>query len=230
MICVETIDSSYGNAQALFDVSLEVDEDTVVSIIGPNGAGKTTLLDCIMGFQEYDGQIRVDGKDVAESDPWEIADQVGYCTEENNLFSDLTVKKNLQLNGPDNEADLNANLQRVFELFPRLEERRNQNARTLSGGESKMLAIARSLMADPEILILDEPSLGLAPSVLADIAGALEQIADDGRTILIAEQNVTFGLEQADELVLLESGKTKLKTATSEIEEDDDIWETYLGQ
>jgi branched-chain amino acid transport system ATP-binding protein len=230
MIDVDSVSSFYGNAQALFDVSFEVDENKVISIIGPNGAGKTTLIDCITGFQEYNGSIQVAGDQVVGKDPWQLADRIGYCTEENNLFHDLTVEQNLRLNGPSDQKELEENLQEVFDLFPRLQERVNQTARTLSGGESKMLAIGRALMGDPEILVLDEPSLGLAPSVLADIDDVLEKIAGQGRTVLIAEQNVTFGMKHADKLILLESGEVQMVSDADEIDEESEIWETYMGR
>lgn len=230
MIQVDSVSSFYGNGQALFDVSFSLEESTVVSIIGPNGAGKTTLLDCIGGFKDFDGDIRVGGTPVVDVEPWDLADRIGYCTEENNLFDDLTVEQNLRLNGPKDDTELENHLSEVFDLFPRLEERRDQDARTLSGGESKMLAIGRALVGDPEVLILDEPSLGLAPSVLDDLDEVLERISAQGRTILLSEQNVTFGLEHADELIVLESGTIRLKADAADIGTEDEILETYLGR
>jgi branched-chain amino acid transport system ATP-binding protein len=230
MLRVDSVSSLYGNAQVLFDISFEIPENSVFSIIGPNGAGKTTLLDCITGFKSYNGEISVDGKDVSKYEPWDIADTLGYCTEENNLFGDLTIEQNLLLSASGKKNGSGTDMEHVYELFPRLRERTDQKARTLSGGESKMLAIARALVRDPEILILDEPSLGLAPSVLADIDDVLDQIAEQGRTVLVAEQNVTFGMEHADNIMILESGEQKLHSHISDIEEDEKIWETYMGQ
>ncbi|WP_255197626.1 ABC transporter ATP-binding protein [Halorarius litoreus] len=229
LVRIDGVESYYGQAQALFGVSFGVDRGSVTAIIGPNGAGKTTLLDCLTGFKEYSGTITYADESIAGCPPWELGgDRIGYCTEKSNLFEDMTVLQNLRLGSYDCQDDIDANLERVFELFPRLEERTRQRARTLSGGEQKMLAIGRSLMADPELLLLDEPSLGLAPTIVKDIKAALEDIIDTGVTVLVAEQDVSLAMDLADRIMLLENGSIEARGTPAEFEADDRISETYF--
>lgn len=226
---VDSVEAFYGKAQALFDVSFDVTEGSVSAIIGPNGAGKTTLLDCLTGFKEYRGQIVYNSTDVESKDPWELGgNEIGYCTERNNLFGDLTVLQNLRLGSYDQRADFEQNIEQVFDLFPRLDQRQTQTARTLSGGEQKMLAIARCLVGDPNLLILDEPSLGLAPTVVKDIHDALVDIINSGMTLLIAEQDVSLALDLADEIMLLENGQIEYRGTSTEFRQNEQIHQAYF--
>lgn len=229
MLSIKNVSSFYGSAQALFDVSIELDEGSPLAIIGPNGGGKSTLLDCVTGNKEFDGTIKFQNSDVADLEPWDIAADVGYSTEERNLFGDMSVEQNLRLGGYTNTEKTDETMEYVFELFPILEERREQSAKTLSGGEQQMLTISRALMTDPTLLVLDEPSLGLAPKIIKDISEALKKIKADGITLLIAEQNVTFASDHADRLVLLESGVVKENGPTEQMLADDYMQEAYFG-
>lgn len=229
LVTVESVEAFYGQAQALFGVSIDIQEHGVTAIIGPNGAGKTTLLDCITGFKNFTGSITYGGTSIADRPPWELGGaRIGYCTEKSNLFEDMTVIQNLRLGSYDRREDIDVNLRRVFDLFPRLEDRTAQKARNLSGGEQKMLAIGRSLMADPDLLILDEPSLGLAPTIVKDIKKALTDIIDTGVTVLIAEQDVNLAMDLADKIILLENGRIEARGIPEEFESDDRITQTYF--
>lgn len=226
---VEGVSSHYGTAMALSDVSFTLDEGEAVGVVGPNGAGKSTLLDCITGFKNFEGTIRYRGESVSGRDPWELGHSIGYATEEGNLFDDMTVLENLNAGAhtaPEQEA---ASRERVFELFPRLDERREQRARTLSGGEKQMLSIGRSLMSDPSLLVLDEPSLGLAPIIIDDISEALGEIIRDGTTVLLCEQNISLAQTHADQLLLMEHGTIAERGTPAEFKDDDRIRNTYFG-
>lgn len=230
LIAVEDLEAYYGAMYVLKGVSFAVDTGSITAVIGPNGAGKTTLLDCLTGFKEFEGVIRYRGRSVADNDPWDFGGKIGYCTEEGNLFGDMTVEENLALGAYTVERSERRDLlHRVFDLFPRLEERRAQQAKTLSGGEQQMLSIGRSLMTDPELLILDEPSLGLAPTIIKDISESLEEIHEQGVTVLMAEQNVSLALDHADRIFLLEQGAIATTGTPSELEDDDRIRESYFG-
>jgi branched-chain amino acid transport system ATP-binding protein len=229
LLRVESVDSFYGSARALSDVTFEVPEGGVTGIIGPNGAGKSTLLDCITGFKEYSGTIEFRDEPIEEMAPWDLGGRIAYCTEDGNLFDDMTVAENLKLGGYNAEETLSRNEEYVFDLFPRLEDRRSQMARTLSGGESQMLSIGRGLMTDPDLLILDEPSLGLAPTIIKDISAALDDIYEDGMTVLLAEQNVNLVFDHADTIMLLENGKVAMRGPASELEDEEYIQESYFS-
>jgi branched-chain amino acid transport system ATP-binding protein len=229
LVVVNSVEASYGKAQALFDISFEIKEGDVLGIIGPNGAGKTTLLDCLTGFKSFDGTIAFRGDSVRNKKPWSVAGGIGYATEEGNLFDDLSVVQNLKMGSYTSRDAFSQNAQNVYELFPRLEQRKEQTARTLSGGEQQMLAIGRAMMTDPDLLILDEPSLGLAPSVLKDIREGLEEVIESGLTVLLAEQNVTLALELSDQLLILENGRVAERGTPEEFQDNERIQESYFG-
>jgi len=221
---------SYGKITALAGVDVTIRDGELVSLIGPNGAGKTTFADTVMGFLDYEGSLTYAGTEVgtrSQSDL--VGDGIIYCTEERDLFPFMTVEKNLKLGAFRSRDGYEDRLEYVYEVFPRLEERREQNARTMSGGEQQMLAIGRALMGDPEFLVLDEPTLGLAPVILDDISVALDRIVDEGVTVLLTEQNVVFALDHADRIFLLENGRLVKSGPVEEIRGDDYITETYLG-
>jgi branched-chain amino acid transport system ATP-binding protein len=228
----EDVQVSYGKVTALRGVDLEVGEGELVSLIGPNGAGKTTFCDTINGFLPFGGSVEYRGKAVSNASRDELVDRgMIYCTEERDLFGFMDVEDNLRLGAYaiDDEDYVESQLEFVYDLFPRLEERTDQNARSMSGGEQQMLAIGRALMGDPDLLVLDEPTIGLAPVILEDIAQAIDPIQDQGVSILLTEQNVTFALDHADRMYLLENGEV-VKTGTpEELRGDDYIRETYLG-
>jgi ABC-type branched-subunit amino acid transport system ATPase component len=210
LLRVEDVSVFYGKAQALERVDLHVGEGEFVSVVGLNGAGKTTLFNAISGLVPYAGTIAFGDRPLTGCTPASIArDGIVQCPESRQLFADMTVRENLDLGGQHLPADARAEqLAWLFELFPILESRQNQVARTLSGGEQQMLAIARALMMRPKLLILDEPTLGLAPVILEQLSKALERLrATTPITVLLGEQNVTFALPHADRVYLLEHSR-----------------------
>lgn len=229
---VEDLDVYYGKSQALDGVSLTVDHGEIGGVIGPNGAGKTTLLDAITGFLEYDGSIRFNGREVSACDPQQlVTDGLVYCTEDRDLFPFFSVHENLLMGAQfrDDRESVRADLEMVYDLFPRLDDRRDQEARTMSGGEQQMLAVGRALMGDPELLVLDEPTLGLAPVIIDDISDAIETLNGQGQTLLLVEQNATFALRHADRLSLLESGCVELSGSAATFRDNDYIEAAYVG-
>jgi branched-chain amino acid transport system ATP-binding protein len=221
---------AYGNVEAVRSVSLEVRQSEIVTIIGANGAGKTTLLNAIMGINAYKGALTLDGRDLTKLG---IEDRVsrGLCLvpEHRELFGSMPVEDNLLLGGFRNKASVSAEIiERVYTLFPRLKERRQQYARTLSGGEQQMLAIGRGLMSHPRYLLLDEPSLGLAPLLIAEIFRKLAEIRAGGTAILLVEQNASAALDVADYGYVLETGVVQLEGSAASLSADEAVRETYL--
>ncbi len=232
LLTVTNVDVYYGKTQAVNDVTLSVDHGEIVGVIGPNGAGKTTLLDAIVGLKEYSGEIQYDGDEIAElGSRRAIENGLVYTTEDRDLFPFFTVHENLLMGAQfrDDRTAVQADLEMVYELFPRLGDRREQEAETMSGGEQQMLAVARGLMSNPELLVLDEPTLGLAPVIIDDISTALHRLVEEGITILLVEQNSTFALKHADRLALLENGAIELSGTASEFKENEYVRDAYIG-
>jgi len=223
----------YGKAKILEGVSMEVGEKELVSVIGPNGAGKTTLLRAISRVAEPLGHIFFEGVRIDNLSPVEIVKKgIIHCPERRRLFPDLSVEDNLQMGAYLRSKDKDGvarDLERMFNLFPILRERRTQDARTLSGGEQQMLAIARSLMSQPKFLMLDEPSLGLAILVKKLIADTIKAIREDGVTILLVEQDADLAFSVADRVYVLEHGKVALQGLPENLMKDAYIQEIYLG-
>jgi branched-chain amino acid transport system ATP-binding protein len=224
---------SYGKVEAVIDVSLSVDEGQIVTIIGPNGAGKTSLLGAIMGLIRSTGSVRYAGQDLKRL---EIEDRLSLglslVPERRELFGDMTVADNLLLGAYLYRRDakhLRDGFERVYGLFPRLAERRTQIANTLSGGERQMLALGRALMAKPKLLMLDEPSLGLAPLIVAEIFRIIAGLRDLGVSVLLVEQNARAALETADVGYVLETGEISLSGPASQLLGDPRVTATYLG-
>lgn len=231
ILAAKDLEVSYGKVTALQGINLKVREGELVAIIGPNGAGKTTFVDTLTGYLDYQGTMRYRDHEVQDMRKQELVGTgMVYCSEERNLFGYMTVEDNLRLGAYRRGEDgIEENLAFVYDLFPRLENRNEQNARSMSGGEQQMLAIARALMGDPDLLILDEPTLGLAPVILEDISEALDLIKEEGVTILLTEQNVTFAFEHADRIYLLENGSIGQTGTPEELQGDNYIRESYLG-
>ncbi|MFB6094593.1 MAG: ABC transporter ATP-binding protein [Halanaeroarchaeum sp.] len=233
MLEVEDLSFSYGNAQALKDVSLSVEEGEIVVLIGANGAGKTTTVENIVGLHAPDeGSIHFEGEETTGMGPHEMVERgLALVPEKRRIFDAMTVEENLTMGAyadraKDSEAE---NLERVFELFPRLEERVDQRAGTMSGGEKQMLSMARGLMADPDLLILDEPSLGLMPELVDAVFEAIDAIIDEGVTVLLVEQNVQKSLTTADRGYVLENGSVAMTDDAASLLTSEHIKETYLG-
>ena len=224
---------SYGNIQALRGVDLHVDEGEIIALIGANGAGKSTLMNTIMGLvHPRRGAIEYRGSNIAGCETRDIVRQgVTLSPEGRQVFPDLTVMDNLTLGGYfHSDAENQETLKTVFSLFPVLEERRHQIGLTLSGGEQQMLAIGRAMMSKPKLLLLDEPSLGLAPIIVSNLFKLISQIREMGVTILLVEQNARIALKTADRAYVLESGRIVLSDRAEALLHSDLIEKSYLGK
>ncbi|MCW4044986.1 MAG: ABC transporter ATP-binding protein [Candidatus Bathyarchaeota archaeon] len=233
MLEVEKVSSGYGMVQILWDVSFRINAKEIVSIIGPNGAGKTTLVKTIVGLlPSKNGSIRFKGEEIGKLPPYEIVKKgVNMIPEGREIFPRMTVEENLRL-GAYVIADKNKvkdSKERVYQIFPVLKKKEKLLAQNLSGGEQQMLVIGRSLMANPELLILDEPSLGLAPIIVEKVLDTLTKINEDGVTILLVEQNIRDSLSIADRGYVLEEGKILIEGKGRELLSNDHIKEVYLG-
>jgi branched-chain amino acid transport system ATP-binding protein len=229
---VEDIHTYYGNIEALKGVSLEVEEGECVTLIGSNGAGKSTTLRSISGLTPpRTGAIRFRGKDIARMAPQDIVQLgISQSPEGRHCFQRMTVRENLDMGAYlRRDKETNQDLDRIFELFPRLKEREKQKAGTMSGGEQQMLAIGRALMARPKILLLDEPSMGIAPILVERIYETIRQINEQGTTILLVEQNANFALGVSKRGYVLETGKVALSNESSKLREDPEVQRAYLG-
>lgn len=221
----------YDRVLALSGVDIEVNAGEIVSVIGPNGAGKSTLADAISGLVEYEGSIRYRGNEISEFHTSNLVEQgMIHCTETRDLFGYMDVEANLRLGAYRNRGDIDERFEFVFDLFPALAERKGQNAVTMSGGEQQMLAVGRALMGDPQLLILDEPTLGLAPVIVENIGDAIGEINGRGTSMLLCEQDVTFAMEHSDRIYLLENGQIVRSATPEDLRGDEYVQETYLGQ
>jgi len=235
VLSLRDVDVYYGEVQALFGVSLDVHEKEIVSIIGSNGAGKTTTMRSIMGLRvPKNGSITFQGKDITRMKAHNVVKQgIIYVPEGRLVFPDLSVQVNLEMGAyskPYNRKQLNEKLEEQFDLFPRLKERRNQLAGSLSGGEQQMLAIARGLMADPKLIMFDEPSLGLAPVIVDDMFNIIVRINKElDVPVLLVEQNAFMALSISNRTYVLENGVMKTSGPSSELIESDEIRKAYLG-
>ncbi len=233
MLTIENLNVHYGGIQALRGISLEVPEGQIVALIGANGAGKSTTLRAISGIvKPSSGHIVFDGQDLTELEAHEIVEKgVVMVPEGRRVFPDMTVLENLYLGAHirTDQEGINRDLERAFELFPRLKERETQHAGTLSGGEQQMLALGRAMMSGPKLLTMDEPSLGLAPILVEQVFGIIRRIHEEGRTILLVEQNARAALEVADYGYILESGEVVLEGLGPELAQNDDVRKAYLG-
>jgi branched-chain amino acid transport system ATP-binding protein len=230
---VADLEAGYGPVTVLRDIALDVDEGRIVAVLGPNGAGKTTTLRALSGTVRRSGTIRFDGADISRSSPEKIARHgIAHIPEGRGTFTGLTAEENLKVGAyiRRDRAAIGEDLARCYGYFPRLEERREQPAGAMSGGEQQMLAIARALMLRPRLMLLDEPSLGLAPNLTRELFAILERIArEEGVTMLLVEQNANLVLRFADYAYVLEAGSIVLDGDAREIRSDEGIRRSYLG-
>jgi branched-chain amino acid transport system ATP-binding protein len=233
MLELDRIDCHYAKVHVLHGVSLEVASGEIVCIIGPNAAGKTTTLRVVAGLKEPSaGRVRYRGEDITRLLPFERVERgLVLVPEGRQIFPKFTVLDNLRMGAYQraDRGDIGGDLERVYELFPRLRERLQQRGGSLSGGEQQMLAIGRGLMAKPKCLLLDEPSLGLAPIIVSEIARIIRELAGHGLTIVLVEQNAAMALELADRAYLLESGHVSLSGTAAELQRTDVVRKLYLG-
>jgi branched-chain amino acid transport system ATP-binding protein len=223
----------YGKAKALEEINLKIEDKTLDSVIGPNGAGKSTLLRVISGLEEPDrGRVEFQGERIDELKAHKIARKgIAHCPERRRLFYDMTVRDNLKLgaNLLKDKKKYKELLSFIYELFPRLNERKKQRAGTLSGGEQQMLAIARSLISNPKLLLMDEPSLGLAPKIKNTIFKAIEKIKEEGTTTLLVEQDAMLAMDVSKNIYVLEEGKIEMRGTKEELKKEPKIKKIYLG-
>jgi len=233
LLALETVAAAYGDFQALFDVTLRVEEGSVVTLIGANGAGKSTTLRVISGLvRPTAGTVRFRGEDMSRVPPHEMVERgVSHVPEGRQLFPHMSVAENLALGAyvRRSRPRIRQLMEEQFALFPKLAERRRQIAGTLSGGEQQMVAIARALMAQPSLLLLDEPSLGLAPIVVEEVFEKIREVARTGVTVLIVEQNVVDGLSLAERGYVVENGRVVLSGTSKDLMANQQVRAAYLG-
>jgi branched-chain amino acid transport system ATP-binding protein len=233
MLKVDNLKIHYGGIEAVKGISFEVPDHSIVTLIGANGAGKSSTLRTIAGLvKASEGTINLDGEDITNMpSARRVGKGIVLCPEGRRVFPDMTVLENIKIGAYLRNDDLTADIENVYNLFPRLKERNWQLAGTLSGGEQQMLAVARSLMSNPEIMMLDEPSLGLAPIVVQEIFSIIKKINKErGTTILLIEQNANMALKVADKAYVMETGRITLSGTGAELLANDDIKAAYLGK
>ncbi|HEV8462050.1 MAG TPA: ABC transporter ATP-binding protein [Gaiellaceae bacterium] len=234
MLEIEDIHTYYGSIHALKGISLTVNEGEIVTLLGANGAGKSTTLRSINGLNRpRQGAIRFQGRDITSVPAHEIVKRgIAQSPEGRRLFPRMTVTENLEMGAfqRNDRSEIKGDMDRVFELFPRLQERRNQKAGTMSGGEQQMCAIGRALMARPKLLLLDEPSLGLAPIFVERIFDIIQQINEQGTSILLVEQNALMALDHANRGYVLETGTIVLADRAEALKTNEQVRKTYLGE
>lgn len=234
MLKIENLQVHYDKVQVIHDVSLEVNEGEIVTLIGSNGAGKTTLLRTISGIKRASGgSITFMREPIHQMTSHKIVEMgIGHVPEGRHVFPDMSVYENLQMGAfrrKDSQAAIKKDLEHIFELFPRLKERSQQMAGTMSGGEQQMLAIGRAIMAKPKLYLFDEPSLGIAPIIVAEIFKMIKRMNEEGATILLVEQNANAALKISDRAYILETGRIGLEGQSSDLLNDDRVRKIYLG-
>jgi branched-chain amino acid transport system ATP-binding protein len=234
LIELDGVDAGYGENQVLHDLSATIAEDRVNCVIGPNGSGKSTMMKSILGMVDvWDGTITIRGEDVTNDHPREVLERgVVMLPQGGSVFPDMTVKENLRMGGYliDDDDLLDRQYEEVYDMFPVLKEKRSQHAGDLSGGQQMMVAFGRAMMPDPDILLLDEPSAGLAPHLVDDVFEQIAALKERGRDMLIIEQNVRRVLEIAEYVYVLDQGRLEYEGDTESLRNEDDIMEMYIGE
>lgn len=229
---VNGLSASYGSVLAISNVSFEVEEGEIVAIIGSNGAGKSTLLSCISGVMPYSGSIKYNGEEIGKLGTDKIVQKgIAQVPEGRLIFPELSVMENIKMGAYSRKRgdSIQPEIDMVFDLFPRLKERTAQKGGSLSGGEQQMLAVGRALMAKPKLLLMDEPSMGLAPVIVSDIFKTIDQLHRDKITIVLVEQNARLALKHSDRAYVLETGEILLTGTGEELANDPRVQELYLG-
>jgi branched-chain amino acid transport system ATP-binding protein len=233
MLNVSNLNAGYGSFQALFDIDIKVNAGEAVAVIGPNGAGKTTLMRAISGLiPTKSGNINMEGTDVIKTPSHDIVKLgIAHVPEHRRLFPRMTVEDNLRMGAysPQFRDNYRKRLDFVYSLFPRMQERKNQYAGTMSGGEQQMCAIGRALMSDPKILLMDEPSAGLAPVIVQQVFELIKKIKNEGLTVLIVEQNVKQVLKVVDRAYIIEAGSLKMKGTSNDLLGSKEVQKAYMG-
>lgn len=228
---IQNLNAFYGKAQAVSDVNISVEKGEIIAIVGSNGAGKSTLLDAVMGIVKTTGTVQLDGIELThQNTAFAVKQGIGYAPERFNLFPYMSVRDNLMVGAYTRRDEIEMNLKQVYTLFPRLAEREDQETATQSGGERQMVSLGRALMSSPRLLLVDEPTIGLAPKVCLEIAAAIRRMRDDfGLTVVITEQNANFALTLAERLYVLEAGSVQTHGTAAELSQDDRLSAAYFG-
>jgi len=228
---VSNLDAGYGSFQILHEIDLAVENGEYIALIGPNGAGKSTVMKSIFGLTTYmDGTVHFDGEDITDAEPSTIIRKgIGYVPQRQNIFSSLTVEENLRMGAFILDKVPTDRKQEIFERFPILYERRNQKAGSMSGGQRQMLAMGRALMLDPDLLLLDEPSAGLAPDLVSEMFEKIDEINDAGTAVLMVEQNAIEALEHCDRGYVLAQGENRYEGNGDALLEDQEVRAQFLG-
>jgi branched-chain amino acid transport system ATP-binding protein len=228
---VQDINTYYGLSHILFDVSLQVDRGEVVVLLGRNGAGKTTTMRSVMGLTPpKTGKIIFDGTDITGVAPYKVARLgIGFVPEDRRIFPDLTVRANLDVGLRKIKGKTSWTIERIYQLFPRLKELANRRGGNLSGGEQQMLTISRTLMGSPDLILLDEPSEGLAPIIVKDLGSFIDLLKREGTTVLLSEQNVKFSLKHSDRAYIVDNGHIKYQGTIEDLGKDEEVKKRYLA-
>jgi len=228
---LDSVDSGYGDVQVLEDCSLHLDAGEIVCLIGPNGAGKSTVLKTIFGMlTPWEGTVHYHGEDIGGMAPEDIVREgIGYVPQTDNVFGSLSIEENLRMGGVAREEGLDAVIDTLYERFPLLDEKRGANARTLSGGQRQVLAFARALVMEPDVLLIDEPSAGLAPNTAEEVFGHVEAVNDMDTAVLMVEQNAKKGLGISDRGYVLDQGTVRFDGAANSLLDSDEVSKLYLG-
>ena len=231
LLDVQGINTYYGLSHILFDVSLQVDRGEVVVLLGRNGAGKTTTMRSVMGLTSpKSGTVIFNGHDVTGMVPYKVARLgIGFVPEDRRIFPDLTVRANLEVGLRKSKGITNWTIERIYEIFPRLEGLANRRGGNLSGGEQQMLTISRTLMGNPDLILLDEPSEGLAPIIVKVLGDFIDLLKREGTTVLLSEQNVRFSLKHSDRAYIVDNGHIKYHGTIAELEKNEDVKKRYLA-
>ncbi len=232
MLKVENLTTGYEESKILEDLELAYSTDKMATVIGPNGAGKSTLFKSIFGMLDpWEGSVSLGGKDITDLSPSErLNNGLAYVPQGQTVFGNMSVKENLEMGGyGQSRSELRENIRRIYDMFPLLEERESQKAKTMSGGQQQLLEMGRVLMRDPEIVLLDEPSIGLAPGLMDNIFEHIIEIHEEGVGVLMIEQNANKALELCDQAYVLDDGYIKFEGPAGEIKDDEDIRQLYLG-
>jgi branched-chain amino acid transport system ATP-binding protein len=231
VIDLDSVDSGYGDVQVLDDCSLHLDAGEIVCLIGPNGAGKSTVLKTIFGMLDpWEGTVHYHGDDIGGMAPEEIVREgIGYVPQTDNVFGSLSIEENLRMGGVAREDGLEEVIDTLYERFPLLDEKHKSKARTLSGGQRQVLAFARALVMEPDVLLIDEPSAGLAPNTAAEVFGHVEAVNDMDTAILMVEQNATKGLGISDRGYVLDQGTVRFDGAADSLLDNEEVSKLYLG-
>ncbi|MFD1646256.1 ABC transporter ATP-binding protein [Haloarchaeobius litoreus] len=231
VLALSDVDSGYGEVQVLTDLSLHLNENEIVCLIGPNGAGKSTVLKTAFGLlTPWTGSVTYHGDEIGGMAPEDIVREgIGYVPQTDNVFSSLTIEENLRMGGVARESGLDRVIQELFDQFPLLDERRKSKARTLSGGQRQVLAFARALVMEPDVLLIDEPSAGLAPNTADEVFGHVQAVNELDTAILMVEQNAKKGLGISDRGYVLDQGTVRFEDAADDLLDNEEVSKLYLG-